>query len=400
MRIVMFSEYYLPFINGVITHIETLKQQLEQKGHEVLIVTAKTKRSDEEKDGEDVMRCTAIPLKKLYGYGITNPINVAVYLKIRDFAPDLIHVHTEFSIGLMGIHTARLLKVPLVYTLHTMYNEYLFYVAPKKFEKLLKPVAHFYLKNVALKATEITGPSPKVVDLLRESGVNKHVNIIRNSMNKKDFFPENNDKKKVAETRKKLGIADDETALIYVGRLGGEKSIDELIDCFDFACADLPKYKLIIVGHGPQAEELKSHAASKSTADRIQFTGKVPHNEIQYYYLACDLFSGCSTSETNSISMLEGMAAGLFAVQKLDIYDPHQIMRGVAGELFESKEGFRDIIIEYDALSPKERKDLRHKVTMSSRVYDEKAFCEQVLFVYERAVRRYRQKRKSSMFFN
>ncbi len=393
MRIAIFTECYLPFINGVVTHIETLREQLIAMEHEVLIVTASTKlKPPQEENG--VLYCTAIPFKKLYGYGVSNPYSLAVFLKMREFSPDVIHVHTEFSIGHLGIHAAKLLNVPLVYTLHTMYNDYLHYIAPKRIVPLVKPAAYFYLKNVASKATEITGPSPKVVELLRLSGVNKQVNVIRNSMKKSDFFPENNDKEKVAQVREKLGLAPDEFGLIYVGRLGGEKSIDELIDNFDFACADKPAYKLIIIGHGPLAQQLKAHASRKLSADRIFFIGRVPHSEIQYYYLACDLFVNASISETNSISMLEAMAAGLFAVQKLDRLDADQVTKGVTGDLFETKEEFASIINRYDRLTCDQRVSMRNTVSMTSRMYDEKAFCQQVLSVYTRAIFRYKRQRK------
>ena len=158
MKVAIFTETYFPFISGVVTHIKTLKESLEHAGHEVLIVTTSPKAVCHYVKG-GVLYCPAIPLKRIYGYGLSNPVNIQRLRIIQDFDPDIIHIHTEFSMGIFAQFAARKLKKPIVYTLHTMYDDYMFYVAPERFQNMVKPAAHVYFRKVANKATEIIGPS-------------------------------------------------------------------------------------------------------------------------------------------------------------------------------------------------------------------------------------------------
>lgn len=223
MKVAIFTETYFPFISGVVTHIKTLKESLEHAGHEVLIVTTSPKAvCHYVKDG--VLYCPAIPLKRIYGYGLSNPVNIQRLRIIQDFDPDIIHIHTEFSMGIFAQFAARKLKKPIVYTLHTMYDDYMFYVAPERFQNMVKPAAHVYFRKVANKATEIIGPSLKVVEFLRRCGVERHINIIPNTVDLSDFMPENVSRDDVAAIRAKLGIRDGDTAMCFVGRLGKKKA--------------------------------------------------------------------------------------------------------------------------------------------------------------------------------
>ena len=113
MKVAIFTETYFPFISGVVTHIKTLKESLEHAGHEVLIVTTSPKAvCHYVKDG--VLYCPAIPLKRIYGYGLSNPVNIQRLRIIQDFDPDIIHIHTEFSMGIFAQFAARKLKKPIV----------------------------------------------------------------------------------------------------------------------------------------------------------------------------------------------------------------------------------------------------------------------------------------------
>ncbi|MEG2082494.1 MAG: glycosyltransferase, partial [Oscillospiraceae bacterium] len=134
MRVAIFTETYFPFISGVVTHIKTLKDELEAKGHQVLIVTTDPNARFHYLKN-DVLYCPAKSVKKIYGYGVTTPISLKRLEYIKDFNPDIIHIHTEFSMGIFGMWVAKMLKKPIVYTLHTMYEDYTFYVIPKKLDK-------------------------------------------------------------------------------------------------------------------------------------------------------------------------------------------------------------------------------------------------------------------------
>ncbi|MEG0615215.1 MAG: glycosyltransferase, partial [Oscillospiraceae bacterium] len=118
MRIAIFSETYLPDLNGVATHIKTLKDGLEALGHEVLIIKADAS-SKKHYIEEDVMHCPAIISKKIYNYSLSSPLSLKRLLMLKKWNPDIIHIQNEFGIGLSGALIAKMLKKPLVYTLHT-----------------------------------------------------------------------------------------------------------------------------------------------------------------------------------------------------------------------------------------------------------------------------------------
>lgn len=394
MKIAIFTETYFPFISGVVTHIETLKNCLEREGHEVLIVTTNPKAlCHYVKD--NVLYCPAIPLKRIYGYGFSNPLNIQRLRIIRDFDPDIIHIHTEFSMGIFAQFAARKLKKPIVYTLHTMYDDYMFYVAPERFQNMVKPAAHVYFRKVANRATEIIGPSPKVVEFLRRCGVERHINIIPNIVDLSDFMPENVSPDAVAKARAALGIHDGDTAVCFVGRLGKEKSIDVLIDFFAAHFRGQGRFKLFIIGDGPERQNLEEQIRALGVGDQVRLLGRIEHNELPPYYHACDLFATASLSEMNSISMLEAMASGLYVVQRLDIYNQEQIVPGENGNVFTDAAGMAALLREEDALSPAERAKRRETVSAFTQRYGEKEFIRAVLHVYERAVAEYALKQKA-----
>ena len=388
MRIAIFAETYYPFISGVVTHIETLKKGLEARGHQVLIVTMNPK-ADRHYVKDGVLYCPAIPLKRIYGYGVANPLNLERLKIIEQFKPDLMHIHTEFTMGIFGLFAAKQLKKPVVYTLHTMYDDYMCYISKREHvQDLAKPAAHLYFRKVAKKATEIIGPSVKVVEYLRRCGVERYINIIPNTVDLSDFMPQNVNPDDVAALREKLGIQADDTAIGFVGRLGSEKSLDVLIDWIGKGFRDNPHVKLFIIGEGPEHAALQTQIHRMGLQKQVRMLGKIDHGHLPPYYHAMDLFATASLSEINSISMLEAMASGLYVLQRLDIYNKNQITVGLNGALFENEQQLQDLILEQINLTPEEKAERRSKVTASTLRYGPDEFMDSVLNVYERALAR------------
>ena len=394
MRVAIFSECYFPFVSGVVTHVHTLKEALEEQGHEVMIVTTNPKAlCHYVKNG--VLYCPAIPLKRIYGYGVSNPLNLQRLRILKEFDPDILHIHTEFSMGIFGQFVARKLKKPMVYTLHTMYDDYLFYVAPHKWgQNMVKPAAHLYIRSIASKATEIIGPSLKVLEFLRRCGVEHHINIVPNAVDLSDFLPQNVDRESVEAIREKLGIRPDDVAICFVGRLGREKSLDVLIDWISEHFKGDEHFKMFISGDGPEKDALLQQIHANHMDRQIQLLGKIEHSLLPPYYHACDLFATASLSEINSISMLEAMASGLYVLQRLDIYNKNQITCKENGDIFETSEGLADLLREQASLTPQQRQERRDRVTAFSQKYGKKEFIEAILNVYERAITTYAAKNK------
>lgn len=390
MRVAIFAETYFPFISGVVTHMQTLKQGLEAAGHEVLIVTLNPKTYKHYvKDG--VLYCPAVPLKKIYGYGVANPVNLRRLAILKKFNPDIIHIHTEFSMGIFAMFAARHLKKPMVYTLHTMYDEYVFYLFPnQKVGNMAKPAAHAYIRKVANTATEVIGPSHKVADYLRRCGVTKQVNIVPNTVDTTAFMQSNVASAQVQAVRDKLGIRDGDVVMCFVGRLGKEKSIDVLIDYFAAACKKDPRYKLFIIGAGPETELLNTQIKTLQLQDQVVLLGRIEHDDLPAYYQAAHLFGTASLTEMNSISLLEATASGLYAVTRFDEQNPDQVEPGQNGDVYTSSIDFARIVHEYAARTEEEKQQLRNNVSAYAARYGKKEFTQKVLEVYAEAALHYK----------
>lgn len=392
MKIAIFTEAYLPRINGVVTHIKLLKDGLEALGHEVLIVTADGDAQKHYLDG-NVLHCPAIKLKrKLSGFETSLPLSRTRLHYVRDFAPDLIHVETEFGMGLCGVSIAKSLKVPLVYTMHTMYDEYIYYIAPGPLVPTVKKLSHQYMKVFANRANAITGPSEKCSEYLAKAGVRLPVNVIPNPVELDEFNPAHFDEKEKAEIRSKLGIPQDAYLVVFVGRLGREKSIDLLIDYWKQAVKPEENMYLLIIGGGPEESNLRAQIADRQCGDRVIMSGRVEHPDLPPYLLASDIYVTASLSDTNSISMLEGMAAGLPVLQRRDPINADQIKDGENGWSFDSAEEMAALLRKFHALPEEEKQQLRESTRQSVMNAGCTALAERTLNIYQKAIQHYHNK--------
>ena len=217
----------------------------------------------------------------------------------------------------------------------------------------------------------------------------RHINIVQNTLDLSDFLVHNIPLPDIKDARTKLGLEPDDISMLFVGRLGQEKSNDILINFFANKCASNDKLKLFIIGDGPEMMKLKKLAVANKVADRVFFLGRVDHDKLPPYFQCCDLFATASLSETYSISVLEAMASGLYVLQRLDIYNKAQISQGENGDFFVTSEDFDNLVQEFIDKTPAQRATLRNTVTKSTQRYGCKEFASAILNVYERAIAKY-----------
>ena len=387
MRIALFTETYPPQINGVATHVKSLKDGLEQLGHQVLIVTADINtRRHYLKD--NILHCPALEMKRLYGYGLSSPVDIRRLRIIQNFQPDVIHIHNEFSIGLFGVAAARILKLPLVYTLHTMYDDYIYYVAPRPFVRVTKRFSHRYIKFFAEQADCITGPSKKCDEYLKAAGVEagKEVHVIPNPVELDDFSPQRVSEEEKKAFRAKYSLPEDALIACFVGRLGREKSVDVLLRYWAEAIHPEDNMRLVVIGDGPVKAELEEQAKELGLSDAVIFTGKVEHSALPPYLAGCNIYATASLSDTNSISMKEGMAAGLPVLQLYDELNADQIVDGVNGFVFRDAEEFAGKLRKFRDRDRQQRETLCGSVMESVSRYSAANLGRNLISVYEKAI--------------
>lgn len=394
MRIALFTETYLPSINGVVTHVKTLKEGLEALGHTVLVVTADS-RVNNHVIADDVMYCPAVKLKKIYNYDIAPPISKERLDKIKCFAPDIIHIHNEFGVGISGVLIARTLKVPLVYTLHTMYDDYVYYVAKTKgFGKIVTSASHLYAKMLASTASAITGPSPKVSEYFKACGVKKPVHVIPNSVELDVFKPENVDRNDAVRMRRKFGFADDDMVFCFCGRLGKEKNVTLLLEYWAKNVRPEDKIKLFILGDGPLHEQHCKEADELGISDMVKFAGRVEHPDLPVYYACCDAYITASLSDTCSISMLEGMAMHLPVLSLKDDLNVGQVKDGINGYNFTDADSMYVLLKKLRDMPKDELAEFGRQTRESIKTSGAIRLANDLLDVYKEAMEVYKKKNK------
>ena len=299
----------------------------------MLIVTADSKAHTHYLK-DNVLHCPAHNLKRIYNLDLASPVSRTRLKYLREFRPDIIHVHNEFSIGLSGMAIAKILKVPLVYTLHTMYDDYIYYIAPKPLIPLTKKLSHRYFRMFPQNAAVVTGPSKKCQEYTYEIGSDKKVEVIPNPVELDAFAPQTSTPQQRAQIREQYHIPQDATVACFVGRLGREKSVDVLLRFWAQEMKPQDNMRLLIIGDGPEKEPLQQLAQQLGITDTVIFTGKVLHPDLPPYIHTCDIYVTASLSDTNSISMLEGMAGGLPVLQLYDELNADQVTDGVNGYMF------------------------------------------------------------------
>lgn len=395
MRIAIFTETYPPYINGIATQTASLKKIYEEMGHEVLVVTVGAEKLDETTLIDNVVYVPGILLKKIYNYRLAIPAgNMRKKIPIK-FNPDIIHIQNEFGIGNLALRVAKKRNIPVVYTLHSEYDKFLFYVGLKYFEEFSQNISANYFGRFSRRATIITSPSPKAQEYIERQGLDKRVVILDNAVNFEEFRPSPEKEAFRKEFRKKYNLDEKTKAFVFVGRIGKEKNIQELVE--NWIYTDLPKEKavLFIVGGGPMLDELRDLISTNGFDDRIVLTGPVPNTEISKYLFAMDYYTTASLSEMHSISMLEAMASGLFALIKLDKPNEKQIIPGKNGYQWETKEDFKELFNKVLDLSEEEQAKLKENVIEYSKENDFKKQAEKLLAIYRDAIDINKQKLKS-----
>ena len=386
MRIGIFTDTYPPYINGVSTSVSMLENALRKKGHQVYIVTVNTEnmRYKYEND-EHIIRIPGVPIG-LYDYRLTGVYPLKAINKIKKWNLDVIHSHTEFGVGTFARIIAKQYNIPLVHTYHTMYEDYVHYITKGYFnntsKKIVEYLTNFYCNQTA---TELIVPTKKTYDLFKEKyKYTRNVHIIPTGIEVEKFYKENTDPAKLEEIRKKHGLNKGDFVILYVGRLGQEKSVDVLIEAHQELAREY-KAKLLIVGDGPDMDTYKNLVHKLKIDDNVIFTGKVPWTEVTLYYQIADIFATASKSETQGLTVIEAMAASLPVVAVDDESFRNVIVDGLNGHLFDTKKEYKKYVKSFID-EPSKLQQFSKQARINADTYSSKYFAERVLDVYRLAI--------------
>lgn len=385
MRIGLFTDTYPPFINGVSTSVLMLKQGLEKLGHEVYVVTVNDESfSYKEEDG--VLKIPSFPI------GLMNFRQSGIYplkaLKIiKKWKLDIIHSHTEFSIGTFARLISKQLNIPLVHTYHTMYEEYIYYITKGYFDSASKKLVEYLTLFLCDKTIdELIVPTEKAKELFKDKyKVKRDVYVIPSGIDTTRFYKENIDKNEIINLKKDLGLKKTDFIVLYVGRIAKEKSIDFLINNFNSVLKRIPKAKMIIVGDGPDIKDLIDLSKKEGLENKIIFAGKAPWADVPKYYSLCDVFVTASKTETQGLTVMEAMGASKPVVAIRDESFELMITDKKDGLFFDDEKSYVDMIYEVY-----KNKKLRDEISFNARLtadkYSPYNYAKNVLKVYEKVI--------------
>lgn len=347
MNIGIFTDAYKPLISGVVTSIVTLKEGLEALGHNVYIITPSAPRQMFEDDKNVIrLRGLSVPLKDLKDFKIV-PM-VSRYLpKLKKLNLDVIHIHTEFTVGLLGMSAGKRMQVPMVYTLHTSYQDYTHYISKfmsAHMPDLAKSMARL-INNHYTKYCDMTiVPTKKIYDKMIRLDHAGRFKILPSGIDLKPFYKENHKAEDIKALKTELGIKDDEFVAIVVARIAKEKSLPDLVDAFTEFNKSYPKSKFIIIGDGPDKVNLDKHIENKQATHAIKTLGFIRHEEVARYYQVADVFLNASTTETQGLTYVEALAAGLPIIVRFDEVFESFVVNNVNGIFFNKTEELVEIL--------------------------------------------------------
>lgn len=339
MRIGMFTDTYYPEINGVAASVFLLRQELEKRGHEVYVFT--TTAPGAPKEEERVFRVPSLRCKFLSERRVGMFYQHKLDHIIRDLNLDVIHTHTEFPLGIFGRIVARQFKIPTVHTYHTIYEDYTHYIMPiHLLERGAKAFARKYSKFFCNHGGHVIVPTEKVKHLLERYQVETQMTVVPTGIDLSKFKRENYGEEVIAKKRAEVGLSGKENVILYVGRVAHEKNIGELMQMLPTFFVKHTDARFLVVGDGPALEGLKRQAQEENISDFVIFAGAKPWDEIGAYYALGNVFVSASQSETQGLTYIEAMAAGLPVVAKRDDCLDNVLRNGENGFAYETKEAF------------------------------------------------------------
>ena len=382
MKIAFFTNNYLPNVYGVPMSVETFRKEFESLGHEVFIFAPNY--SDYQDKNRNVFRYPSLDINIKFRLPLGIPCSCKMDKIIKDLEIDIIHSHHPNLLGSVAMKWAKKKNIPLVFTWHTLYDQYTNFVPflPAKFS------ANWIIKDAvkyANKADIVVAPTESLMPIIKKWGVtNSNIIPVATGVAEEEFLNVNRN-----EIRDRYSIKENEILLLLVSRLTAEKNIQFLFDAIVKVLKEDIDTKFMLVGDGYLVSELKDKVKKENLEDRIIFAGIVERENIKNYYAAGDIFVYASKSETQGMIITEAMYMGLPIVAVKATGIESLVENNLNGIL--TSENRNEFISAVKKLI--ENQDLREKMSVeSSKIarekYTSKICATKMLEVYSEAIKR------------
>lgn len=375
----------------------TLETKLREMGNEVYIFTIDPKVKEKIVNPNIIyFSGFTVPLKKLKSYKLA----FKTYLKIKElkkYQLDVIHLQTEFSMANFAVATSKKYKIPLVYTLHTLYEDYLSYISKtidEHFHKsFLASLAKILISPINKVATIKIVPSRKTLALISKYYIDGDVRVVPTGLNLANFTDKKKDEAYLTKLKESLNIPSTDVIYLYLGRISPEKAIDELIEAFAKAYHENNNMTFLIIGDGAILNDLKELATNLNIPkNKIKFLGFIEWNNIVPYYQIADAFLNASTSETQGLTYIEALACGTPIIVKYDEVLDDVVEVGVNGYFYQERQELVNYLIDFTTHREKIR-NLKNKTYETILKFSDQVFAEKVYAIYQDAINKCHNKK-------
>ena len=302
MNILILTNTFTPHVGGVARSVAAFSEEYRKRGHRVLVVAPEF--PDMPRDEADVVRVPALQNFNASDFSVVLPIHPPLSETIDAFRPDIVHSQHPYLLGMAAMRIARHRELPLVFTHHTLYEQYTHYVLGDS--PALKRFVVELATRYANLSDQVFAPSESIRDLLQTRGVTSPITVVPTGVRLENFSSGDG-----RAFRRQRGIPEDAFVLGHLGRLAPEKNLEFLAQAVaDFIlCNDRAHF--LVIGSGPSEKTIRNIFARAGIESRLFVVGTLQQQQLADALHAMDVFAFSSRSETQGMVLTEAMAAGL-----------------------------------------------------------------------------------------
>jgi glycosyltransferase involved in cell wall biosynthesis len=388
MRILTLSDVYFPRVNGVSTSMLTFRRDLQALGHSIMLVVPDypggTERAASAAGVADDAQIIRVPSRQVPRDPEDRLVSrgriLALTPRLREFAPDVIHIQTPFVAHYAGVELARRLGVPVLETYHTYFEHYLQHYVPALPKALLRLLARRFTLSQCAAVAAVISPSAQMAAALRAYGVTTPIEVLPTGLPPQSFVRGNG-----ARFRLREGIAAQRPLALFVGRLAHEKNIDFLLRMMQRLVARVPDVLLVLAGEGPARARCAALAARLGVAQHVHFVGYMDRTStLLDCYAAADAFVFASRTETQGLVLLEALAQGTPVVSTA-VMGTVDVLADAGGAVVvqEDERAFAAAVAGV-LQDPARREELSRRARDDAARWSSMAMARRLLHIYER----------------
>lgn len=355
MNILMISNTFTPHVGGVAKSVQAFTNEYRRRGHRVLVVAPEFEGMPAQE--QDVIRVPAIQNFNGSDFSVRLPIPGFVFPHLHEFKPEIVHTHHPFLLGDTALLISASFNIPLVFTHHTMYEQYTHYV-PGDSPALQQFVVQLSTGYANL-CDRVFAPSESVATILKGRGVTTPMEVVPTGVDLERFCRGTG-----SALRDEFNIPAEALVIGHTGRLAPEKNLEFLARAVSRFLTRRPPAHFLVIGRGPSEKEMRAVFQSAGVAGRVHFAGVLKGEDLVDAYHAMDVFAFSSKSETQGMVLTEAMAAGV-PVVALDAPGVREVVRDKENGRLLPGEDIEDFVSSLEwttSLTPEERHRVIQKV--------------------------------------